>query len=156
MKKKIYDDDMLTAPMIIGQISRMHRSYMRENEVAAPIMGQNSCRMILMRLSFGDGLTQLELSQETKLKPPTVSVALKRMETEGYVYRESDPDDLRITRVWLTEKGKALDQSTEERFRIAEEKMMQGFTAEESRLLCRMLLRIRNNLAGGEYRREDK
>lgn len=147
MNKTKYDDGMLTAPMIIGQISRMHRSLMREQESATPIMSQNSCRMILMRLAFGDGITQLELARETRLKPPTVSVALKKMEAEGYVFRKNDEDDLRVVRVFLTDKGKALDNSNEERFRLSEEKMMRDFTPEESRLLCDMLLRVRNNLA---------
>ena len=144
--KKIYDDGMLTAPMILGQIYRMHRCVMRAGD-ADGIMSQNSCRAILIRLSFGDGITQLELAGETRLKPPTVSVALKRMETEGYVRRVTDPEDMRAVRVFLTDKGKALDENNVRRLTDLDARMMEGFSDEEKRTLCDMLLRMRNNLS---------
>ena len=150
MKKCQYDDSMLTPPMIIGQIARMHRNIMRETEPEDGIMSQNSCRMLLLHLAFGDGVTQLELAQATKLKPPTVSVALKRMENDGYITRVTDENDMRAVRVYLTEKGRMLNGANEARLRDTDEVMMQGFSADESRQLGQMLIRIRNNLAKGK------
>lgn len=144
------DDVALTAPMLIGQISRMHSCRMREEDPGDTIMSQNSCRVLLMMLAHREGVTQLDLARAARLKPPTVSVALKRMEAEGYIRREADEDDLRAVRVYLTDKGRALDRANIERLKHMERLMMDGFTGEESRELCEMLIRIRNNLSEGQ------
>lgn len=145
MKKAPLTDDMLTPPMLIGRISRMHRCRVRESE-NDPIMAQNSCRMLLFCLSREEGVTQLELSRAAGLKPPTVSVALKHLEDEGYIVRQTDADDKRAARVYLSDKGHALERENDERFERVDNEMMRGFTDEETRLLCKMLLRIRDNL----------
>lgn len=148
------DDSMLTAPMLIGQISRMHSNRMREEEPGDGIMSQNSCRMLLMMLSYREGVTQLDLARSTRLKPPTVSVALKRMENDGYIRREADEDDLRAVRVYLTDKGRALDRANIDRLKRMEQVMMNGITEAESAELCELLLRIRNNLSEGKNSRK--
>lgn len=145
MKKALLTDDMLTPPMLIGHISRVQRCTLRARE-NDPIMTQNSCRALLFCLSHEEGITQLELSRRAGLKPPTVSVALKHLEDEGYVIRKIDDDDKRAARVFLSEKGHALERENNERFECVDNEMMRGFTEEETELLRKMLLRIRDNL----------
>ncbi len=145
MKKAPLTDDMLTPPMLIGRMARAHRCRVRASE-NDPIMTQNSCRSLLFCLSREEGVTQLELSHATGLKPPTVSVALKHLEDEGYVVRETDADDKRAARVYLSDKGHALERENAERFERIDSDMMSGFTHEETELLRKMLLRIRDNL----------
>ena len=149
-KKIIHDDENITPPMIIGQISRMQRSRMRESEPESSIMAQNSCRALFWSLVHRDGVTQLELAQSTRLKPPTVSVALKRMEEQGYVRREADPMDMRAVRVYLTDEGRALDESHLDRIRRIDEIAMRGISEEETKLLRALLIKMRNNLANEE------
>ena len=145
MKKQPIPDNMLTPPMLIGHISRAQRCTLRAGE-NDPIMTQNSCRAILFCLAREEGVTQLELSHRAGLKPPTVSVALRRLEDEGYIVRESDDDDKRASRVFLSEKGHALEKENKERFERVDNEMMRGFSEEETELLRSMLLRIRDNL----------
>ncbi|MBR4033769.1 MAG: MarR family transcriptional regulator [Clostridia bacterium] len=145
MKKAPLPDDMLTPPMLIGQISRMQRCTLRSRE-NDPIMTQNSCRSLLFCLSHEEGITQLELSRRAGLKPPTVSVALKHLEDEGYIVREVDADDKRAARVYLSDKGHALERENTERFNRVDDEMMRGFSEEEIAQLRKMLLRIRDNL----------
>jgi DNA-binding MarR family transcriptional regulator len=145
MKKQPIPDNMLTPPMLIGHISRAQRCTLRARE-NDPIMTQNSCRAILFCLAREEGVTQLELSHRAGLKPPTVSVALRRLEDEGYIVRESDDDDKRASRVFLSEKGHALEKENKERFERVDNEMMSGFSEEETELLRSMLLRIRDNL----------
>jgi DNA-binding MarR family transcriptional regulator len=153
MKKSPLTDDMLTPAMLIGHISRAQRSTLlsREND---PIMTQNSCRAILFCLSREEGITQLELSRRAGLKPPTVSVALKHLEDEGYVVRVTDEDDKRAARVYLSDKGHALEKENDERFVTVDNEMMAGFTPEEIELLRSMLLRIRDNLKNPKGKEE--
>ena len=145
MKKAPITDDMLTPAMLIGHISRIQRSTLRARE-NDPIMTQNSSRAILFCLAREEGITQLELSHRAGLKPPTVSVALKHLEDEGYVVRAADDDDRRAARVYLSDKGHALQKENHDRFVAVDNEMMAGFTAEETELLRSMLLRIRDNL----------
>lgn len=145
MKKAPLTDDMLTPAMLIGHISRAQRSTLRSRE-NDPIMTQNSSRAILFCLAREEGITQLELSHRAGLKPPTVSVALRHLEDEGYVVRSTDEDDKRAARVYLSEKGHALEKDNYDRFIAVDNEMMAGFSAEEIVLLRSMLLRIRDNL----------
>ncbi len=153
MKKAPLTDDMLTPAMLIGHISRAQRSTLRSRE-NDPIMTQNSCRSILFCLSREEGITQLELSRRAGLKPPTVSVALKHLEDEGYIVRETDEDDKRAARVYLSDKGHALERDNDERFVTVDNEMMAGFSPEEIELLRSMLLRIRDNLEKPKGREE--
>lgn len=146
MKKTPIPDNMLTPPMLIGHISRAQRCTLRARE-NDPIMTQNSCRAILFCLAREEGVTQLELSQRAGLKPPTVSVALRRLEEEGYIVKKPDEDDKRASHVFLSEKGHALEKENDERFERVDNEMMRGFSEEEKIILRSMLLRIRDNLA---------
>ena len=46
-----------------------------------------------------------EIADGLSLTPPTVSVAVRRLETAGYLIRESDPVDGRVLRFSLTSQG---------------------------------------------------
>ena len=63
-------DDMLTPPMLIGRIARMHMNLMRNTEPAGSIMTQNSCRVLVRTLAHESGISQLELARRTGLMPP--------------------------------------------------------------------------------------
>ena len=40
------------------------------------------------------------------IKPATVNVMIKRMEKSGFLRKEQDVQDLRISRIFITDKGK--------------------------------------------------
>lgn len=145
MKKNPITDDMLTPPMLIGRIARVHRCALRSRE-NDPIMSQNSSRTLLFCLSREEGITQLELAKAAGLKPPTVSVALRHLEEEGYIIRKTDEEDMRAVHVYLSNKGHALERDNIERIEALDSEMMRGFSEEETELLKKMLLRIRDNL----------
>ena len=92
------------------------------------------------------GVTQLDLVKATHLKPPTVSVTLRKMEQDGIVERKSNENDLRETLVYLTEKGKAID----ERIRVIHEEgdaaALAGLSEEEINTLSGLLNRVIDNL----------
>lgn len=53
-----------------------------------------------------DGLSQRELAKILNIKPPTVNVSVQRLEKAGFLYKKPDEKDQRVTRIYLTEKGK--------------------------------------------------
>lgn len=134
-----------TPPMLVNELSRLFSEWMRRTRVD-PLQSQQSCRMLLRSLGHMEGCTQLDLVKETHLKPPTVSVTLKKLEEGGYVERRSDENDLRAIRVTLTDKGREFNESSMVRCRMADEIFMQGITEEEKEVLVRVMNKMRSNM----------
>lgn len=58
-----------------------------------------------------DGLTQRELSDEAGFMEPTTVIALRSMESLGYVTRKHRPNNRKNLYVFLTPKGRSLKQA---------------------------------------------
>jgi DNA-binding MarR family transcriptional regulator len=93
-----------------------------------------------------EGPTQTELAEHLKITPATMTKMLQRMEKAGFIQRKIDPADQRISRVYLTDAGRAVQNEVEAVFRQIEEETFANFTFEERVLLRRFLLQIRENL----------
>ncbi len=135
--------------MLIHEIGRLMGDKIREKGEAPPV-GQRSGRLIMMELSHMDGRTQLDLVKATHLKAPTISVALQKLESDGYVMREPDEHDMRAMRVYLTEKGRALEDSLRKRIFEEETAATSVLTERECDILCNLLGKIKNNLLSNE------
>lgn len=61
---------------------------------------------VLAILNKEDGLIQSQLAEILDIRPSSLAESLKKMETNGDVYREEDTEDKRIKRVYLTEQGR--------------------------------------------------
>lgn len=87
-----------------------------------------------------------DLEQFFTLSHPTVSGLLSRMEAKGFVAVTPDPDDRRVKRIRLLEKGMACSRRIEASVRDNEETIVQGFTQEERALFADFLQRAIRNL----------
>ena len=56
---------------------------------------------VLGLLAHKDGLSQREIAEKLHIKPPTVNVTVQRLEKAGFLYREADEKDQRISRILL-------------------------------------------------------
>jgi len=63
---------------------------------------------VLMPLFKNDGINQESISQIIHVDKATVTRAIQKLIDEDYVYRERDEKDKRSYRVFITEKGKAI------------------------------------------------
>ena len=131
--------------MLINEISRLMGDKIREKCDDNPIQ-QKSGRLLLMELAKKDGRTQLDLVNATHLKAPTISVALQKMEKDGYVLRKPDEYDLRATRVFLTEKGREIDDRIRRRIREEEALAMVDLTDGEYDTLVKLLMKIKGSI----------
>jgi DNA-binding MarR family transcriptional regulator len=59
--------------------------------------------------SAHDGISQRELADELHVAAPSISRMLQGMEKAGLVERRDDERDQRVTRVYVTERGRALE-----------------------------------------------
>lgn len=129
---------------LFGEISRLHHS--RAHSIFAQHGIHRGQHRILFMLWKGDGVTQKEMAERLNLAPATITDALQRMEKAGLIERRADLEDQRITRVYLTEKGKSFQMEVHGVFKSLEEESFKGFTSEEKMLLRRFFIQIRENL----------
>lgn len=101
---------------------------------------------ILFVLEVNPDVSQKELADLIGVKPPTITAALKKMETLGYIVREQDAEDQRILRLRNTEAGSACVGSIKATMKEMEGIMYQGMSREEILLFRRLLQEIRDNL----------
>ncbi|MFA5885693.1 MAG: MarR family transcriptional regulator [Acidimicrobiia bacterium] len=81
-------------------------------------------RSILTTLERRGPLTHGELAAAERVRPPTITAAVDRLETDGLVVRERDADDRRIARVSITEAAHALlNASRRERTAYLEQRL---------------------------------
>jgi DNA-binding MarR family transcriptional regulator len=92
------------------------------------------------------GLTHTDLAARLHVQPATITKMIKRMEKAGFLERRQDPDDQRISRVYLTEAGRAIQSDVLRVWHALEEETFAGFTQEERMLLRRLFLQMRENL----------
>jgi len=102
---------------------------------------------VLFLLKNKNGRVQKELVTKMKVKAATVTVMLNRMEKSGLIERQPDPDDLRASRVYLTELGKEKLDQIEKVIKEIEKKCFEGFREEEKILLRRFLTHMHRNLS---------
>lgn len=135
--------------MLLNEVSRLFLRVVKQRsgeEDKRPTREQLSARLMLMHLSRHDGATQSELARVTKMKAPTISVALRNMENEGLVERVADGDDGRVTHVYITEKGRRVDGENFARMQQVDAIMMEGVSNEEAEAMLTTLCKMRENL----------
>jgi DNA-binding MarR family transcriptional regulator len=102
--------------------------------------------MLLLQLWEKEGIAQTQIAEQMCLEPPTVTKMLQRMESGGLIVRRADPEDARISRVYLTDASRALEAHVERAWSRVEERLVAGLTVEERLLLRRLLIQLHANL----------
>ena len=95
-----------------------------------------------MKLAAHNECSQKELVEKTELKPSTVSIALDKMERDGYIERRRDGKDGRVILVCLTDKGKEINRKNKEKVDVLEQQFAATVTAEEEKELARLLTKL--------------
>ena len=101
---------------------------------------------VLLELWNGDGLTQRELLDRLDIEQATMANTLSRMERDGLISRRRHPKDKRAQLVFLTTKGKALQETALAAASATEEALFQGFRRFERELLLEYMRMVLANL----------
>ena len=130
---------------LIASICKKHRSLAHEllYEKAGLHVGQE---MILNILWETDGISQTQLASKLDIKQATIAKSLKRMEEKNLVNREKDSVDSRISRVFLTKKGKEIKIIVNDTWIHLEDKTLIGLTENELISLKNLLVKVKMNL----------
>jgi len=93
-----------------------------------------------------DGLATQAIATRIQQLGGTVTVGLDAMEKRGLVRRKPDARDRRVSRVWLTRKGAALEQQVVPRVATFVEQTFSCLSAEECAELTRMVQQLREHV----------
>lgn len=94
-----------------------------------------------------DGLTQRELSQEAGVMEPTTVIALRAMESLGYITRERMEGNRKNLYVFLTPEGKALKKQLVPEAEAVNALALRGLDPDDVATTRRTLLMMLDNLA---------
>ena len=101
---------------------------------------------ILAVLAMGDGITISEIIDRAMMQQSALSRVLMTMESEEYVRRVPRRDDGRYVDVFLTEKGRALFESLDTVVRRRQNRLLKGFSAQETEAAFVLMRRLSRNL----------
>jgi len=100
-------------------------------------------RLILGVLEKEDGLSAGEVGQRLVLDSATLSGILERMADNGWINKETDPNDRRVVRVFATAKAKGLTQELRQAVIDSNQAVLSPLSLEEKVLLKRLLRDLR-------------
>lgn len=133
-----------TMDFLLAQVSRLHHH--RAHELLEGLGLYRGQPPVLFALWEQDGLTHTELARQLEITLPTITRMLQRMEKAGFIQRKPDQTDQRVSRVHLTEAGRAVIADLQVVWGQMEVESFAGFSPDELAILRGLLLRIRENL----------
>ena len=130
--------------LLLAQVGHMYKWYvtnqMKDTELKAGQAG------ILAILQMVGPMSQRELADHIHITPPSVNVAVQKLEKLGYIRKEQDEKDQRMTRIHLTERGEKILGNMHEILRSTENTLLKNMSTEEKILCRRLLLQMSDNL----------
>ena len=97
-----------------------------------------------------------DLEAEFHLTHPTVSGLLSRLEQKGFIELQTDPEDRRVKRIYVLEKGIQCHEVMHDTILQNEQRMVEGFTQEEQEIFSDLLQRAIRNMGGDPKPRQLK
>lgn len=133
-----------TPLVVANQLSKLYEDSMYGEENS--ILKEKTARIILIYLSYKNGVTQQELVRVTQMKGSTVSVAISKMEKQELVRREENENDMRSVKIFITDKGRRLEAEIEAFLKANEKKLMKGIPEKDIKIALYVLERMIDNL----------
>lgn len=97
-----------------------------------------------------------DIEEAFQLSHPTVSGILSRLEQKGFIQVLADEQDRRCKRLYVQQKGQDLHETMHQVIRDTEQRLVEGFTAEEKEQFASLLRRSIDNLGGHPCKRRQK
>ncbi len=129
---------------LLVQICKQRRN--KSNALLADVGVHGGQDILLYYLSMKDGQTISELAEKMCIKFATISNMVNRMEVRELIRREKDGIDLRVTRLYLTGKGKSAYKLISEIWKQMESLLVKNLSLQEQEILKSLLTKILKNL----------
>ena len=105
-----------------------------------PLMARE--HILFLISSFEGGVHQKDLIERTHVNPSSMSEFIAKLEEDGYLSREVDPEDKRATLLTLSELGQARIHELQDERSERLEKLFGNLTQEEKEELSALLTKI--------------
>jgi DNA-binding MarR family transcriptional regulator len=133
---------------LVRSIGALNRNMMRALDAEMAPFGMGSGRFsYLFMLYINEGVTQQEMAVRLQADKAAVARTLAQLEQQGYVRRESDPRDGRVTRVYLTDQSRALRRHLETAVARVIGQLQATLDASQQALIGDLLQRMAASLA---------
>lgn len=129
-----------TDALLLAHFSQMYRSFM--DAVVDRIDVHRGQATLLCALVKQDGMTQTEIAEQLAVQGATITNMLQRMEESGLVVRQRDPDDNRLVRVYVTEKGRHKEEAINRQLQNLEETLFASMSQEDRGALRQMVQKL--------------
>ncbi|MEX2161058.1 MAG: MarR family transcriptional regulator [Anaerolineales bacterium] len=103
---------------------------------------------LLMCILQSPGIRLNQVAEMLGVSTPTVSVAVRKLESEGWLRRKLDPADRRAARLFLSAKARILAKQVAARRRRYVNEFMESLTPGEQEQLLSLLEKAITNLEG--------
>ncbi|WP_189541584.1 MarR family winged helix-turn-helix transcriptional regulator [Novosphingobium arvoryzae] len=132
----------------LGYLCRIaFRNFSRALEKRTLPLGVTAGQWRFLRVLWAeDGLSQRELSRRVGMREPTTVVALKSLEKAGYIRREPNAADRRVTNVFLTQAARDIEERLLPCVVEVNAMATEGLTPTEANQLRALLGRVIDNL----------
>jgi DNA-binding MarR family transcriptional regulator len=102
---------------------------------------------ILKLLAEQNGRSMSDLTQVALLNHPTLTKMIDRMISDALVYRRPDPKDGRKVVIFVSERGRALNERLSRRANLRQAEIVEGYGDRETEELKRLLSALINRTA---------
>ncbi len=116
---------------------KLWMEYMKSIAVQAGI--PDSYRMVLSYLFRNPGASQKDIAEFRNISTASISQTVKEMELTGYITKETNPEDQRYVKLYLTEKGETCAEEIHEKIQNADEMITRLLTPEKEEEMIRLL-----------------
>jgi MarR family transcriptional regulator for hemolysin len=129
---------------LVNDISRLMST--EYNKIMKPLGLTRAQWRVVVHLHRKDGLTQSQLAELLGSGKVSVGGLIDRLEHSGWIERRDDPQDRRSNRVFLTEKGRAIEKEMEKTGRELTSQTLRNLGSDERAQLVDLLIAVKNNL----------
>jgi MarR family transcriptional regulator for hemolysin len=155
--QKMEEEGSWAPESLVGYwINRVSRDLVREGDARLRPLGFSMGQLPVLRaLAPGPALMQRDLAREAGVEQPTMAELLRRMERDGVIERQANPDDGRGALISLAPRSRSRLKKARAALIEGERAATAGLTEDERRQLRGLLRRVARNLedgaqAGGE------
>ena len=128
---------------VMMAIHRTRRAWLEHTKAVAQEMGiPESYRMVIMYLLREPGANQKNIAEFANITTAAVNQTVKEMLANGYLEKQTDEQDRRYTKLYLTEKGSEIAYKLRERIRVADERITVEISQEKEAEMIELLDKI--------------
>lgn len=124
----------------VGKTRRIWRQYVRACALSAGI--PESYRTVIMYLYHHPGAGQTDIAGYAEITTSAVNQAVKSMQAEGYLRKETDPSDRRGSQLYLTDKCIAIAEQLHRQLAQADQGITDLIGAEKEAEMIALLEKV--------------